>query len=286
MGIPYFYRLFGYEYALEDFRAGFLYPETHREKLAAIPDLEVRRTVESDAPLLAKMYAETAAQADIAMSMAESGWAWAARTRELHANNLEDWVAIENGQPIAYARLHLSRNNLTAFRLTGELAGQQALIKKALDWPGLEKLGIGTVRNSSLHFWVLELEPGRRPSYGNYVRIIDPALAFRQLEPEFESRLAASTLAGLSREVELGFYRFGVALTFEEGKLVKVEARSGNQSPAIGIPPDLLPKFLMGYRSIFEYRRVNPDFIVSKEEDWALLEILFPPLVNMINFFI
>lgn len=285
MGIPYFYRLFGYEYALEDFRAGFLYPNIHREKLAAIPDLEIRRAVESDAPLLAKMYAETAAQADIAQTMAESGWVWAARTRELRANNLEDWVAVENGQPIAYARLHLYGNILTTFRLTGDLTGQKALIKKALEWQDLEKLGIGTVRNSPLSQWIALLEPGPRPSYANYVRIIDPALAFRQLAPEFESRLAASTLAGLTREVELGFYRFGVALTFEEGKLTKVEARPGNQSPAIGIPPDLLPKMLMGFRSVDELAAYSPDFIV-KTEDWALLQILFPPLIDMVNFFI
>jgi hypothetical protein len=218
--------------------------------------------------------------------MAENGWAWSARIRELRANNLEDWVALENGQPLAYTRLHLNGNNLTAFRLTGELAGQQALIKKALEWPGLEKLGIGTFRNNPLTRWVASLGPGRRPSYANYVRIIDPALAFRQLGPEFESRLAASTLAGLSREVELGFYRFGVALTFEEGKLVKVETRPGHQSPAIGIPPDLLPKILMGFRPLDELAGVYPDFIVPKEEDWTLLQILFPPLVDMINFFI
>jgi GNAT superfamily N-acetyltransferase len=285
MGIPYFYRLFGYEYALEDFRQGFLTPNLHREKMAAIPDLEVRRAVESDAPLLAKMYAETAAQADIALLMAESGWAWAARTRELEANNLEDWVALEKGRLIAYARLHLKGNTMAIFRLTGELAGQQALIKKALDWPSLEKLGIGTFRNNPLTRWVASLGPERRPSYANYVRIIDPALAFRQLGPELESRLAASPFAGLSREVELGFYRFGVALTFEEGKLVRVEARPGHQSPAIGIPPDLLPKILMGFRSLDELAGLFPDFIVPEEEDWTLLQILFPPLTDMINFF-
>ncbi len=286
MGIPYFYRLFGYEYALEDFRAGYLYPASHLEKLAAIPDLEVRKTVESDAPALAKMYAGTAARADIALTLPGEGWAWAARNRELQANKLEDWIALDSGQPVAYARLHLRDNILTAYRFTGELAGQQAIIKKALAWPGLEKLGIGTVRDNPLSRWVAAIEPGRRPSYGNYVRIVDPPLAFRQLGPEFERRLAESNLAGLSREVELGFYRFGVGLTFEDGKLLKVEAKPANQDPRIGIPPDLLPKILMGFRSVEELARLYPDFEVPKDEDWELLQVLFPPLINMMNFFI
>lgn len=286
MGIPYFYRLFGYEYALEDFRPGYLYPETHLKKLVAVPDFEVRRTVESDAPALAKMYAETAAHADIALAMPESGWAWAAHNRELQANKLEDWIALDNGHPIAYARLHLNKNTLTAFRFTGELAGQQAIVKKALAWPDLEKLGIGTVRDNPLSRWVATLEPGRRSSYGNYVRIIDPPLAFRQLGPEFEGRLAESAFAGLSQEVELGFYRFGVGLTFEDGKLVRVETKSANQDPRIGIPPDLLPKILMGFRSLEELRRVYPDLVVPKNEDWELVKVLFPPLINMLNFFI
>lgn len=286
MGIPYFYRLFGYEYALEDYRAGFLYPKLHLEKLASVPDLEIRRTVESDAPLLAKMYAHTAAQAGVALSMAESGWAWSARTRELLANNLEDWVALEDGVPVAYARLHLYNTALTVFRFAGSLAGQQAIIKKALAWPNLEKLGVGTVRDNPLARWIATLEPGRRPPYANYVRINDPVLAFRQLAPEFESRLAASRFAGLTQQVELGFYRFGVALSFENGRLTGVEAGPPNPDPRMGMPPDLLPKVLMGFRSLEDLAQRSPDLIVSRDEDWELLNVLFPPLISMINFFI
>ncbi len=286
MGIPYFYRLFGYEYALENYRPGYLYPAAHLGKLANLPDLEVRLIQESDAPALIKMYNETAAQADIALSLSDAGWVWSARTRRLEESLIEDWIALDRGQPLAVGRIYLRGTTATMFRFGGELAGQQAIIKKALARPGLEKMGIGSVRNSPLSQWVASLKPGRSDTYANYVRIVDPVLAFKQLGPEFESRLSLSPLAGLSREVELGFYRFGVLLAFEAGKLVRVEARPANQDPKIGIPPDLLPKILLGFRSLEELVRVYPDFIVAVPEDWDLMQILFPPLTPTLSFFI
>ncbi|MDB5083059.1 MAG: hypothetical protein JWP00_4983 [Chloroflexi bacterium] len=286
MGIPYFYRLFGYEYALEDYRPGFLYPGVHQPRLAGLPDFEVRLIQESDAPALARMYAETAAQADIALALPDEGWVWSARVRRREENMIEDWIALDQGQPLASARLYGKGNSVTVSRFAGNLKGQQAIIKRALALPGLEKLGINTVRDNPLSRWIATLEPGRRETYGNYVRIIDPALAFRQLGPEFENRLALSPMAGLSREVELSFYRFSVQLVFEGGKLVSAENRPGNPNPRIGLPPDLLPKILMGYRSLEELARFYPDLNVPVVEDWELLQVLFPPLSSMVNFFI
>jgi hypothetical protein len=115
---------------------------------------------------------------------------------------------------------------------------------------------------------------------------VNPALAFKQLSLEFEDRLARSTMAGLSREVELGFYRFGLLLAFEAGKLVRVEARPGQPDPKITIPPDLLPKLLLGFRSPDELARMFPDFMAAAPEDWTLLQVLFPALTSKIGFFI
>lgn len=286
MGIPYFYRLFGYEYALEDYRAGFLYPAAHLARLADLPDLEVRLIRESDAPALAKMYAETAAQADIALTLPEAGWAWAARVRRLAANQIEDWAAFDRGRLLGSARIFHKDQTGTIFRFSGSLPAQQALLKQALTLPGLEKLGVGADPQGPLGRWVASLEPGRRTAYANYVRIVDPALAFEQLGPEFEARLAHSPLAGLSREVELGFYRFGLLLVFEAGKLVGIEARPGNPDPKIGIPPDLLPKILLGFRSPDELARMYPDFSAAAPDDWALVQVLFPALTSKVNFFI
>lgn len=288
MGIPFYYRLFGYEYALENYRPGFLYPAVHLPKLAEVPDLEVRLIEESDAPLLAQMYAETAAEADIALTLPDAGWKWSARTRRMADNLIEDWVALDHGKPVAVGRLYLHGTLLTVFRFGGELAGQQAIVKKALALPDIEKVGVGTVRNSPLARWFASLEPEQTRSYGNYVRVIDPALAFRQLGPEFESRLANSRFAGLRREVEISFYRYGVVLAFEEGKLARVDHRSGagRNATRISFPPDVLPKILLGYRSLDELANVFPDIEVRNEEDWALMQVLFPPLISMLNFFI
>jgi hypothetical protein len=286
IGIPYFYRLFGYEYALEDYRAGFLYPGIHLDRLAGLPGLEIRRSRESDAPALAKIYAETAAQFDIALNFPVAGWAWAARVRRLDENLCEDWAALDGDRLVGSARLYRRGNTVTIFRFAGSLAAQQGLVRQALALPGLEKLSINAPPQGPLGQWATGLEAGRDPSYANYIKIIDPALAFEQLRFEFEDRLARSAMAGLSREVELGFYRFGLLLVFEAGKLVRVEPRPGQPDPKITIPPDLLPKLLLGFRSPDELARMFPDFMASAPEDWALLQILFPALTSKIGFFI
>jgi hypothetical protein len=278
MGIRYYYRLYGYEYAVEDYRAGSLTPEQHAALVPMPSGYEVRRILPQDAPALERLWKETSDSYDIALYPLQQAWVWSADKRRAAENAIEDWVALKEGEPVGSARLWFVPGNCTLFAFTGDLEAAQALIAYGLRYPQMQKLGIGIDKSSALGQWVTALgNVGRNTSYAWYVRIDDPAEAFRQLAPEFERRLANSSFARLTRMLTLGFYRFGLNLNFVDGKLIEVTSGQGGQHNSISIPPDLLPKLLMGYRDITTLEAIYPDFSASSA-DFELLAVLFPPL--------
>lgn len=283
-GISYYYRLYGYEYALDIYRAGLLTAEQPRDLIQPPPGVEVRLASENDAPALTQLQRTENAQVDIAMDIPEKAWQWTAQVRRLDVNEAEDWVAVQAGQVIGTARIIGKLENLMMHNISGNQTAVVALVAHALRLPGLGKLRIGARPDSTVGRWVARFETGNTRPYAWYMRVNDPLLAFQQLSSEFERRIATSAFAGLNRELELGFFRFGIKLTFADGKIMFVERLPGQQSPKIGIPPDLLPKLLFGYRDIDQLANLYPDFF--GDDDWQLLKVLFPALTNNIRFLI
>jgi hypothetical protein len=55
-----------------------------------------------------------------------------------------------------------------------------------------------------------------------YVRVADVAGFLRQVAPALEARLAASAVAGHSGRLAVSFYRTGVRLRFDHGRLAEI----------------------------------------------------------------
>ena len=94
-----------------------------------------------------------------------------------------------------------------------------------------------------------------------------------------EQRLASSPLAGHTGELRLDFYRSGLRLAFEQGRLTTAE----EWRPPIwdakvegGFPPLVFLQLLFGRRSLDDLRYVFPDVWATDEAE-PLLRALFPP---------
>ena len=93
-----------------------------------------------------------------------------------------------------------------------------------------------------------------------------------------ERRLAGSALVGHTGAIEISFYRTGLRLAFEEGRLATVtpwqppEPEAGDAS----FPDLTFLQLLFGYRSLGELDHAFADCWTSKDEARALLEALFP----------
>ncbi len=283
-GIYYYYRLFGYEYAVDIHRAGYLTVERHAEQVKMLPDLEVRPIVESDIPTLLQLAKSFNTDFDLSLNLEASALQYVARNHRLAVNEAEEWIVLRDGQAVGSARIVGKPESLRMINFTGDERAGQALIATAMALPGAAKILIGAAPYSPVGRWVAGLQPLPRTPYAWYIRVNDPLLAFQQLTGEFERRVAASPFASLSRAVDLGCYRFGIQLVFENGKLTQINSLPGQQDPKIGLPPDLLPKLLMGYRDLNELAHLYPD--LTADDDWELIRVLFPRLRSNLRFFI
>jgi len=116
------------------------------------------------------------------------------------------------------------------------------------------------------------------PPYAWYVRVPDLPRFIRHIAPALERRLAGSALSGYTGELKLDFYRGGLRLAFEKGKLTAAEPwrrpvwgdeRSG------GFPPLVFLQLLFGRRSLDELRYAYPD-VWANDEPALVLKTLFP----------
>jgi hypothetical protein len=120
--------------------------------------------------------------------------------------------------------------------------------------------------------------PHTMKPYAWYLRVPDLPAFLRHVAGVLEQRLAASALVGHSGELRISFYRDGVRLAFEEGRLSCVEPwQSTREESGDAAFPDLtFLQLLFGYRSLEELEYAFADCWTSGEEGRALLAALFP----------
>jgi hypothetical protein len=84
---------------------------------------------------------------------------------------------------------------------------------------------------------------------------------------------------GHSADLKLNFYRGGLRLVLERGRVAGVEpwqSASPNDEGAAGFPDLTFLQLLFGYRSLDELRRAYADCYVNGDVNRALLNALFP----------
>ena len=114
--------------------------------------------------------------------------------------------------------------------------------------------------------------------YAFYIRVPDLPAFIRRIAPVLEQRLADSVAAGYSGELQLSFYRDGLVLHFDDGRLVDVSAFDPPQDLDSGASfPDLsFLQLLFGWRSRAEIESGYPDCFTNGDQAGVLLDALFP----------
>jgi len=113
--------------------------------------------------------------------------------------------------------------------------------------------------------------------YSWYVRVPDLPDFLRTIAPVLEERLARSVMVGYSGELWLNFYRDGLHLVFEKGRLAEVQRWESptNTRTSTEFPALTFLQLLFGYRSFDELRAAFPD-CGGRLEARLLLDALFP----------
>lgn len=280
IGIPYFYRLFGYEYAIDIPKARALrdVPTAASDGSDApagrtVPTGAVLRTATTaDVPALVALQDAAQAPYDVAVPHPEKRWRWLLAHEGSTTRVLE-----RDGEVVASAR--------TGPPDDGMLVAEAAAVDAAAAHDLLDALrGLGeplTIVHRPLtvpgRAWADLLEPGGADATQYYVRLERPELVLDALRPVLTKRLRA---AGLGRDVVISTFgrHYRLPWTADAG-LGLVEVGGPMQAPGVaggaGVAPDRLPALLLGQLGIEGLERLHPDVYAS---DADFFGALFPPL--------
>ena len=301
-GIAYFYRQFGYEYALE-------LEDRRVTPVALIPPASegepepftLRPATGEDIPLIAALYNRRRIGSIVSESVSRRQWLYEIETWKEHPElghvfNFQ-MIVDTAGQPVGLLALDVKRHDKSfgvwLLEFVEGINMQRAMpsVLRGLhdyglgmelarpDVPPLSEIGFYVGTTHPVHEVLGQgLDRASEPPYAWYIRVKDLPAFLRHIAPALEKRLAASPVAGYSGEIRLDFYRGGLRLVFEQGRLTCAEDWRVPiyGTPAHGgFPPLVFLQVLFGHRSIAELRHAFPD-VWANEEVRPVLKALFP----------
>lgn len=291
-GIPYYYRRYGYDYALP------LEPHLNLE-LRSIPDalageddvFAVRAAEQRDVPALVTLYDAAARELDLSAARDEATWRYLLAHTAGTAMEADTWLITGAGDSVVgYWRVATEGFGeglivSEASRLPHR-AAQAALrhLKGLAQARGKPYIRLNLDTGSSLARTAQAWGASDAGAYEWQIRVVDVPRLLMHLAPALEQRLADSPFAGLSEAVLLNLYREAFVLRFENGKLSAVENAGFTLDGAIKLPPALLPALVLGYRDRHALRSAYPDFAAWGQAGY-LLDVLFPPMRSFLYTF-
>jgi len=296
-GIPWYYRQFGYEMALELDAGRFGYP-------ANVPALEegatepfrIRPATEADIPFLARAYDFGMQRGRIACLRDTAQWRYdlAGHSPTSDMRLVICLIETADGTPVGFFGHHPRLWDGGVFVAIYELApGVSWFAVTPTVFRYLKTLGETYATASGNRFDTINFENGtehpvyhvipRRlrgvhQPYAWYVRVADLTGFLRQITPALEARLADSVLVGHSGELKLNFYRTGLCLTFVAGRLTDIAPwqPDAHERSHASFPDLTFLQLLFGFKSLDELNHAFPDCMVRSDDARVLLNTLFP----------
>lgn len=281
-GIPYYYRQFGYQYALP-LEGGLRLELRH---VPAPPDgsITFRPATPEDAPVLSRLYAAAAADLELHAVRDQAAWRYVLTRSADTEMEREIWILQDGvGELAGYVcapKFHfgeeLTVNEVSRLGFDGALATLHHLktLARERDQPGLR---LTLPAGCTLMRLARSLGAHDLGTYAWQIHLPDVAALLRALTPVLERRVAASAFAGLTRDVDLGLYRRTVRLRFRAGALTQVIDLGFTGGGPIQIPPPQFTPLVLGYRTREELRAAHPDLRVAPASR-LLVDTLFPKM--------
>lgn len=308
-GIPYFYRQFGYEFAADLEVRRIVYPAAIPARAGDTPEpYWLRPATSDDLPFIQGLYEAQRGSwllsAELPLDFLSYAHALAARDR---APNWQLHVVLDaTGERRGYVRTSAKRwdRNFVVWDFAVTPGTSMGAVGPAL-LRALNVLGEAAPpsRATAGAFTSIVLMLGREhplyevlgdavaprqaDPYAWYIRVPNLVKFLKHVSGVLERRIAASPFSGHSGELRLNFYRGGLRLAFDAGKLVVIEPW---RQPAWGaradasFPPLVFSQLLFGFRSLAELEDAIPDVRVLPEAA-PLLNHLFPKRLSRLDFF-
>jgi predicted N-acetyltransferase YhbS len=271
VGITYFYRRLGYEYALP-VAPWQKIPSTD---LPAMPGgWAVRVAGEADREMILRLQRPIQDSTDFSVGLSDQMWSFLLRSPVY-----ETLLAEHSGVPQACARIYMDDGDPYVMDLAG--TNREAHLAVLA--------GVG-MRNPGRDLVILS-RPGASPNVHDlgsldatgeayYARIGDPVRWLNAVRDELSRRLSASSLAGESGEGMISLYASSIRFGYADGAVGEFTSGPREQAPiskgGSGVPPDLLTSLLVGPLGFAGLAENHPDMNAGKQDE--LMNVLFPPL--------
>ena len=297
-GIPYFYRQFGYEMALTlgGYRLGYK-PHIPKLKDGEEEPYRLRPAVEADLPFMAEVYRHGTGRYPVACLRDEAMWRYELTGQHEKNANRRALTLIETpaGERVGLlghsVRLWQGRVSASLYELNPGVSWLDVtpsiaryLWRLGEEWAAqdpkqeMERFGLWLGAEHPAYQVFQKRLPEIQPPYAWYLRVTDLRGFLLHVAPALEERLAVSPLVGHSGEIKISFYRDGLLLAFDAGRLAAVRSWQPTQrDDGDARFPDLtFLQLLFGYRSLEELDHAFADCWASDDRARALLAALFP----------
>jgi len=296
-GIPYYYRQFGYEMALDLAGRRFGY-EANVPKLKDGEEepYRIRPAMEADLSFITEIYEHAIRRHAIACKRTPEIFQYELNGQS--ENNSDHYVMFiiedKTGEPLGYFQHPHWPGRTGVSALWYEL-------KPGVSWLAVTPTVVRHLWNKGQEYakrdgktgtsfgFMLGAQhpvyealgknlPSIHDPYSWYLRVADLPGFLNHIKPALEKRLAESIASGHSREIKISFYRDGLRLVIEKGRLTTIERwKPTRQDEGVIAFPDLtFLQVLFGYRSYDELQYTFADCWCDSEEVRALVNILFP----------
>ena len=285
-GIPYFYRQFGYEYAIP-------LDEQTRIRLDEIPDYEpvctFRPFTNHDVSKAMELLARSQHKFYVHGVRDEGLWRMQEKTRVVAEYEFEGYRVEQEGQMTAYFRTSQNPKSKELFlrEITdvNESAARSILgfLKERGADSGLENLVCTISHHEPLAEYLAATGHAGQPQpYAWQIRVSDYLNLFQKMKRLFEERIKASEYNRSTAKVDLNFFRYTIRLTLERGAITDVQRLEDTEYKAVWFNPTVFTQLLLGYRCREELELTYPDFIVRPSHR-HLIDVLFPKLPSYIH---
>jgi len=296
-GIPNYYRQFGYEMTMT-LGGGRIGHKSH------VPELKedesepyrVRPATEDDLGFIAELYESIADRQPVHCPRDEARWCYELNGRSASSDSRRLLRVIESdtGDSVGFLthsdwlwdkQMWLSMVELKPG--TSWLAVTPSVIRylwttgeayAARDEKECQAFGFGLGEEHPVYTAFASRLPEVRAPYAWYIRVADVVDFLRHVAPVLERRLAASDVEGYSGEIKVSFYRSGLLLKLEQGRLTEIADWSPEPSDwgNVAFPGLTFLHLLFGYRNCDELWHIFRDCWTDNSEVRSVMDRLFP----------
>ena len=273
-GIPYFYRQFGFEYAVPLDEATSI-PLT---QLTSGDPSPFSPLLEAEIPQAMKLLEKDQSRYIVHSLRSRDEWETQERIGWVGEHQNTTYALRAKGKVKAYIRIEVKDKDILMHECAGvgddNAPGVAAFIRKLGEEKGATNLVSRESYAEPFSSYLISLGATRRLAYAWQMKIVDHKRMFEALAPVFERRIAASPLKGYTGDILINFYIVAITLSLREGKFSGA-TEVPKQNDVVLINPKVFPKLLLAYRSIDELIAEYPD-VQMRKECKPIVDVLFP----------